>query len=398
MIKKVTRKAGNAMRKRYLILVAIFCIGLIACGKNENQPENETFIPLTQAATTSPSPSPTPTEVPVITEIPISPETELPAVVPEDVVPEGMVKSRLTGLWIPEETAQYRPYAMMINNIKVASPQSGLSAADILYEVLVEYGITRFMAVFEAQDAMTDTASRIGSVRSARHYFVNFANELDAIYVHFGGTSYATDQIKEEKVDEVDGIRGGLGNQAFSRDERIQAPHNVFLNLSVMLNEVFNSKLRTEWKPEREKIFNFYEEDTTLEAGTDAKKVTIQFSQSVRPYLVYDEESGEYIRYQFGVIHKDANNDQPLTFKNIIVQYVKHTEIGNGYLTLELDNAEGDGYYITNGKAIPIVWKRNETAHECHYYDTSGNELILNEGKTYIAVYPDDYRGGVIFE
>lgn len=382
------------MRKRYLILTVILCIGLIACGKNENQPENETFVPLTQAATPtpSPSPSPTPTEAPVVTEEPV------PTEVPENVIPEGMVKSRLTGLWIPEDTAQYRPYAMMINNIKVASPQSGLSAADILYEVLVEYGITRFMAVFEAQDAMTDTSSRIGSVRSARHYFVNFANELDAIYVHFGGTSYATDQIKEEQVDEVDGIRGGLGNQAFSRDERIQAPHNVFLNLSVMLNEVFNSKLRTEWKPEQDKIFNFYEEDTIPEGGTDANKVTIQFSQSVRPYLVYDTESGEYIRYQFGVIHKDANNDQPLTFKNIIVQYVKHTEIGNGYLTLELDNAEGDGYYITNGKAIPIVWKRNETAHECHYYDTSGNELILNEGKTYIAVYPDDYRGGVIFE
>lgn len=382
------------MKKRYFILAVILCIGLVACGKNENQSENETFIPLTQAATAtpSPSPSPTPTEVPVVTEEPV------PTEVPENVIPEGMVKSRLTGLWIPEDTAQYRPYAMMINNIKVASPQSGLSAADILYEVLVEYGITRFMAVFEAQDAMTDTSSRIGSVRSARHYFVNFANELDAIYVHFGGTSYATDQIKEEQVDEVDGIRGGLGNQAFSRDERIQAPHNVFLNLSVMLNEVFNSKLRTEWEPEQDKIFNFYEEDTIPEGGTDANKVTIQFSQSVRPYLVYDKESGEYIRYQFGVLHKDANNDQPLTFKNIIVQYVKHTEIGNGYLTLELDNAEGDGYYITNGKAIPIVWKRNETAHECHYYDKAGNELIINEGKTYIAVYPDDYRGGVIFE
>lgn len=396
------------MKRLYLFLLLLtLCFGASACGKNGNQPVgNQGDSPLVDIPTSQPTastensvedkqPSPTPTAVPTPTLTPTpEPEPTPDASLP----PEGMVKSRLTGLWIPEETAVYRPYAVMINNIKVASPQSGLSAADILYEALVEYGITRFMAVFEAQDATADTTSRIGSIRSARHYYVNLANELDAIYVHFGGTTYATDEISSSKTDEVDGIKGGLASWAFTRDERIQSPHNVFLNFSIMLNEVFNSSLRSEWDHAEDKFFRFYDEDTTPENGQKADKVTIQFSQSVRPYLVYDAENREYTRYQFGVLHKDANNDQPLVFKNIIVQYVKHTEISNGYLDLELENAEGDGYYVTNGVAVPITWKRNEAANECHYYDLSGERLEINVGKTYVAIYPDDYRGGLIFE
>lgn len=384
--------------KKFITLLFICCfIGtvLIACGKEEQVTENQGNL-----ATLTPTPTLTPTATPTPTSTPSPTPTEAitPSPEPENVIPEGMVKSKLTGLWISDDTAQYRPYAVMINNIKVASPQSGLSAADILCESLVEYGITRFMAVFEAQDALADTTSRIGSIRSARHYFVNFANEFDAIYVHFGGTTYATDEIINQQVDEVDGIKGGLANWAFTRDEAIQSPHNVFLNYSVMLNEVLKSSLRNEWDANRNEFFNFYEQDTIPENGKNAEKVTIQFSQSVRPYLIYDKDTGEYIRYQFGVVHKDANNDQPLTFKNIIVQYVKHSEISNGYLDLELENQEGDGYYVTNGVAIPIVWKRNEAKNECHYYDASGKELYINVGKTYIAIYPDDYRGGVIFE
>ena len=385
--------------KRFVLLLFVLAMVLCitACGKDKNsEVSSENMTTPTAALTSSPTPTSVPTPTTAPTTMPTATPEPTPTEIPEPEIPEGMVKSRLTGLWIPEETAMYRPYAVMINNIKVASPQSGLSAADILYEVLVEYGITRFMAVFEAQDVMSATTERIGSVRSARHYYVSLANELDAVYVHFGGTTFAYDKIKSDNTTDVDGIMGGLAGHAFTRDQSIQAPHNVFLNFSVMLNEVLKSSLRSEY--EREKFFSFNEEDTTPGNGQKADKVTIQFSQSVRPYLIYDKETGEYTRYQFGVLHTDPNNDQPLTYKNIIVQYAKHAPKSNEYITIDLEDAEGDGYYITNGVAIPIVWKRNETPNECHYYDLEGNELSINIGKTYIAIYPDDYRGGVIFE
>lgn len=383
--------------KRFIILATLIVVFLAACGKEENPTVTS------PDEVTSPTPSPTLSPTPTVTPSPTSSPTPTQNVTPtpeitEPVIPEGMVKSRLTGLWIPEETAHYRPYAVMINNIKVASPQSGLSAADILCEALVEYGVTRFMAIFEAQDAMADTTSRIGSIRSARHYYVTFANEFDAIFVHFGGTSYATDAIKQMHIDEVDGITETLAAKAFSRDKRIQSPHNVFLNFSIMLNDVFNSSLRSEWDNTRDEIFVFNETDVVPENGQTADKVTIRFSQSAKPYFTYDSESGEYTRYQFGILHKDANNDQPLTYKNLIIQYVKYSDIGNEYLTVDLDNAEGEGYYVTNGIAVPIRWKRPEGTNSCKYYDNNGNELVINVGKTYIAYYPDDNYDGVIFE
>ena len=154
-MKGMARDIEGRMRdmKRFglivLILVMVLCI--TACGKEENSEVSSENMPTSGAETTNtvtPTSVPTPTTAPTTT--PTATPEPTPTEVPEPEIPEGMVQSRLTGLWIPEDTAMYRPYAVMINNIKVASPQSGLSAADILYEVLVEYGITRFMAVFEA--------------------------------------------------------------------------------------------------------------------------------------------------------------------------------------------------------------------------------------------------------
>ena len=104
---------------------------------------------------------------------------------------------------MPEEVGNRRPYAVMLNNHEIASPQSGTSEASILYEAIVEGGITRLMGVYEQF-----STERIGSVRSARHYFVSFADEYDAIFVHFGETKYATAKIKELGIDNLSGLTG----------------------------------------------------------------------------------------------------------------------------------------------------------------------------------------------
>ena len=92
-----------------------------------------------------------------------------------------MVRSLLTGDWIDEKYDRMRPYTVMLNNIEYAYPQSGTSEAGIIYEILAEGGITRLMGVFD-----DITSDRVGSCRSARHYYVDFSEEYDAIYVHFG--------------------------------------------------------------------------------------------------------------------------------------------------------------------------------------------------------------------
>lgn len=302
---------------------------------------------------------------------------------------EGMAKSLLTGEWIPEEDAKKRPFAVVFNNITVSSPQSGIGDADILYEALVEAGITRLMGIYGVIRPDSLTAERLGSIRSARHYFVSFASEYDAILIHFGQTTYATKKMKALNTDHLGGTEG-YGVNSFYRDKTIKAPHNAFASLEGIEKGINSGKFRTELSEDQEGHFNFYEEDTMLSSDTLAETVTLSFSGSMQPYFVYDTELRLYTRYQFNGVHTDYNTKEALQFKNIIIQFVKQWDIDkNGYQTMDLLDVQGDGYYITNGFAMPITWKKKESAYFMRYYDESGNELTINTGKTYIAVFPN---------
>lgn len=352
-----------------MLLTAILGMTMLTmagCKKNkEKEEENE----ITPAVTNTPTP--TPTEVP---------ETH-----------ENEVKSKITGLWIPKENGNKRPYAIMFNNIKLASPQSGTAEAEILYEVLVEGGITRLMGIFEDLNE-----KRIGSVRSARHYYVSIADEYEAIFVHFGETTYATKKIKALGINNLSGLTG-ISDTVFFRDSSIKAPHNAFATKAGILKGTEIKGYNTEYSENFQSHFNFYEKDTDLQNGEAAAKVTLQFSNYASPYFTYDTEKKLYNRFQFDKEHIDYNTGKQLTYKNIIVQFVKEWNIDkNGYQTMDIENASGNGYYITNGIKTDITWKKNEDTGKMRYYDAQGNELTINAGKTYIALFPNDRTSDVV--
>ncbi len=324
------------------------------------------------------------------TAIPTAPPTVTPTIEPENH--DGDAKSKLTGLWVSKEISNKRPYAIMFNNIKFASPQSGTSEAGILYEALVEGGITRLMGIFED---LNDT--RIGSVRSARHYFVSFADEYDAIYVHYGETTYATKKISALDIDNLSGLTG-IATTVFFRDKSIAAPHNAFATREGILKGTDIKGYETEYPEDYEGHFTFYEEDTNLNSDQKAEKITLKFSNYASPYFTYNSKDKLYDRYQFDTKHIDYNTKEQLTFKNIIVQFVKEWNIDkNGYQTMDIENAQGNGYYITNGKKVDITWTKNESSRKMRYYDAQGKELTIIPGKTYIAVFPDNRVGDVVF-
>lgn len=297
---------------------------------------------------------------------------------------ENQAKSLLTGLWIDKKKAARRPYAVMINNISLANPQSGLSQASVLYEAIVEGGITRMMGIFEDFD--TD---RIGSTRSARHYFVSFADEYDAIFCHFGHTSYALNKISELGVDNLSGL-AGYGSLIYYRDNSIAAPHNAFASYKGIIKGTKELGYRTKYRDGFKGHFKFYEEDTDLDRGKAAGRVTIFFSSYTSPYFEYDTKTKEYKRFQFGGKHIDANTKQQLSFKNIIIMYVNQWDIdSHGYQTMDISETAGDGMYITNGKKIDITWEKSESAHQCIFYDKkTKKQLVMNPGKTYVGVVP----------
>lgn len=306
---------------------------------------------------------------------------------------KGQLKSPLTGLWVDKKTAKKRPVAVMINNISYASPQSGIGEASILYEAVVEGGITRLMAIYEDMDQ-----KRIGSVRSARHYFVSFADEYDAIFAHYGHTKYAVSKIKELKVDNLSGLES-IGNVVYYRDNSIKAPHNAFASAKGIKKGIKEKGYRTSLKEDLNNHFTFYDKNTRLK-GQSAKKVTLGFSGYTAPYFTYNKKKKLYYRYQFGSKHIDAAAKKQLSFKNLIIQYVSYWTIDakNGYQSMDIENSKGEGLYITNGAAVPITWDKNESKKEMHYYDEKGNLLTINPGKTYIALYPDNRKDNLKLE
>lgn len=351
------------MKKRnLLLLLTITACFLIAC-KKKGPAEDENQI----------TPTPTVTVTPTPTEEPENHDNE--------------VKSKLTGLWIPKEYGDRRPYALMFNNLQLASPQSGISEASVLYEAIVEGGITRLMGIFEEQNLNEE---RIGSVRSARHYFVNFADAFDAIYLHFGETTYAKKKMKKLGINDLDGLTG-IGDTVYYRDKSIKAPHNAFTSKEKILKGVEIKGYEKNYQDGYKGNFQFFEKDTDLSGGMNAEKVTIPFSNYNSPYFTYDSKEKVYNRFQFGKEHTDYNTGKQLTFKNILVQFVKEWDIDkNDYQTMDIENSSGKGFYITNGKSVEISWTMNEANRSLEYFDASGKKLTINPGKTYIAVFPND--------
>lgn len=379
-------------RRYFVFLVILTIIGLTSCGREAKTDENIlaalTVTPgiMENDEQDEPKPAATPTSVPTPTELP-DPYT-------------GMKQSRLTGEWIPEEQTELRPFAVMLNNIKTASPQSGIGEADIVYEALTEAGITRLMAVFSEIPADSGAAERLGSVRSARHYFVSIADEYDAIFVHFGETTYAAKKMKALGIDHITGMYGA-GVSSFYRDNTIKAPHNAFATLEGINTAVERAEIRTEYEKDYEKHFRFYRENTIPESkeATKVNKLTLGFSNYMSPWFVYSAQEQLYYRYQFDEKHLDYNTGEQLSFQNIIVQFVEEWNIDkNGYQTMDIEEAEGTGYYISDGVMVPITWVKSESRRFMRYYGEDGEELTINPGKTYVAVFPDSRIKYVITE
>lgn len=309
----------------------------------------------------------------------------------------GKAINPLTGLYIDEEVAARRPYGVMFSNIYTAFPHSGISQADVVYEALVEGKITRLFALFQDFDA-----EKIGPVRSSRHYYLDFALDFDAAYVHFGGSPQAYEAIKSLNIPTIDGIYSS--SEIFYRSNDRVAPHNAYTSFDGVMLATSQRGYRSDRRDDLENKLVFAEDEILLETGNEATKLTMNFFetndsryQSYSPvedysWFEYNDTTKLYERYQFDVPHVDVINDEQLVFDNIIVQFVSTwvipgDEAGRRDMTTI---GSGEGYYFTRGKYIPISWSKASHYEPTMYYDANGDILELNTGKTWITLYPND--------
>jgi len=300
----------------------------------------------------------------------------------------------LTGLYISKEAALRRPIGIMINNLKAAQPQSGIGQADIIYETLVEGDICRLFAVFQDFDA-----EKIGPIRSARHYFLDFAFDFDAIYVHYGQSPQADIAISNLGAPNLNGLSWLDTIMCFQDPERVR-PHSTYTSYEGLMAGWDKKEYRKELNTEIESKFTFSEEDYTPETLVNAKVVSLPYSSYNQPWFEYNDTEGLYYRFQFNEEQIDVETNEQLKFKNIIIQLVDIWRISGdteGRLDMDLI-ATGTGYYISNAKVIPITWEKTSHESPTKYYNEDGSELLLNKGKTWIAVFPSHKEDQITYE
>ena len=311
-------------------------------------------------------------------------------VIEEKVVAGENVEDNST-LEVPIKTVQTfkgtdRPIAVMIDNHKAALPQGGLKDAYMVYEIIVEGGESRLMALFKGKDL-----DKIGPVRSSRHYFLDYALENDAIYVHFGWSPQAEYDISNLKVNNINGI--SESSSSFWRTKDKSAPHNVATSTQKILEIAKRKDYAT--TSTKKSVLNYVVDDVKLENGEKADEITIPYSESNVVKYTYDSHTGRYQRYSKGIEETDWTTKEKVTTKNIIITFARNATINDGenkgrqtlYNTGTLD-----GYYITNGRAIKITCEKSSRSSQTVYKDLEGNEIKVNDGNTFVQICPIDAK------
>lgn len=286
---------------------------------------------------------------------------------------------------IVNEESKSRPYAVMINNVEGARKlQSGLQDAYMVYELMVEGGITRYLALF-----LDQTTERIGSIRSARHYYLDYALENDAIYVHHGYSPQAREDWSKLGVDRIEVNESTTGWRDKSASKTYE--FTLFTNIE-KLDKGIGSK-RTERN--KDLLLNYSVDNVDLsqmEGAIPANKVDIKYSSNTTTNYEYDTDKNIYLRSVNNKSQNDYVTGKQLTVKNILVYKVKYSNIqGDDKGRQTIDNVgTGTGYYISNGYAVPITWKKDSRSSATVYKYNNGQEIQVNDGNTFIQIMPDN--------
>ncbi|MGI5971464.1 MAG: DUF3048 domain-containing protein [Oscillospiraceae bacterium] len=353
-----------------VLLIIVTAVIFIKTGTGDESSPS-TSPAAVQSASPEPSvtistPSPTPTPEPT------------PTPPPEHMNP-------LTGLEVDAGKVNARPVAVVMNNIKQAQPQYGISEADIIYEVCAEGGITRMLALYQNPDGV----GSIGSVRSARPYFVEIALSHDAIFLHAGGSYQAYDYISINGATALDAITGGYEGSLFWRDRQRIYSHGYEHSMFTSGQNIASLFPKYNIRREHESGYSYevqFEWEVGLEGGTQANTVMVEFSGYKTGKFVYDPDTRLYGAWQYGAEHIDAGNNRQVAASNLLVLFTEERVLDSeGRLAVTLTGT-GSGKFFCGGKCVDITWSRPGICDQFRYYLEDGSPVTFERGKTYVCI------------
>lgn len=320
---------------------------------------------------------------------------------------EAKVAADLTGelfsasgaaTWINE-----RPLAVMVNNHVDARPQSGLIYADIIYEVVAEGGITRFIAVFQS-----NTPEKIGPVRSTREYYLMIVKELgDAMLMHIGYSPQALIDIDTWPVRSL--FRGGC--ESTPGCEWRDNPRNVAYEHTAYVSGVVLRELATKlgWAGKGDiTLWKFKDDSNLYSSKPSATSITVDFwtKGDYTGIFKFNPQNNSYLRYSgydangnpIPLMDQEKKNQQ-VEVKNLIVQFATEVSIAEdvkGRLEYQLIGSGKDLVFL-DGKVIDATWSKSGRDARTIFYDMSGNELQFNRGKFWVSIVPDRNVDQVVY-
>lgn len=315
-----------------------------------------------------------------------------------------------------------RPIVAIIENHLESRPQSGLSKADVVYEIVAEGGIARFLGVFYC--AIADNNYVIGQIRSARVYFINYALEYgdNPLFVHWGGANNIcnncpggvkprgdidpkVDAYKQlEKIGWVNGRYGNDMNGATNTGYPALFTDDRRMNLATEHQKVGSTDKIYEEATKRGYDYkdsdgNAWDTNFVSWKFVDGKAQTatatdIKFSfwESMPDYDVnwkYDSTNNKYLRFNGGSEHKDLENGEQLTAKNVVVVFVKEEgPVDKEHHMLYTVTGKGEALIFQNGVVINATWKKTTATDRLKLVDENGDEIKFVRGQIWIEVLP----------
>lgn len=331
----------------------------------------------------------------------------------EREVVNGKMQSWLTGEWKDAKITGRRNMAVMIDNKQASLPQYGISKADVIYEAPIEGRVTRLMALFEDYDDL----DHIGPVRSARDYYLYEAIGYDSIYCNWGlARPWVEELINSDSVDNVSQALAGIENGAPEAYDRISRPGINIEHTGYLFINGYNAAMERlgyaqEYREVFERPFAFAAEGyaATYDGYPGATHVYPGGTQNNQggygisnPCFAYNDVDRKYYRSQYGAAQVDEMTGEQLAVSNVIFKVCHGEERfpndpNYDYLAFRV-HGEGAAYIFTNGKVIQGTWKRETDTNTNRFYDSKGNEVVLNQGKTWICCIWDNYSQYISWE
>jgi hypothetical protein len=305
---------------------------------------------------------------------------------PKNNKPVSKKEEKIEGIDIVDVNSKLRPLAISINNTPVAiKVQQGLNKAYIVYEIPTEGYTSRLLALYKGEEDV-----KFGTIRSARHNMIDFSYESDAIFTAYGWSHYAEDQLKSGIINYVNGI-AGEGGMYRENPLDLDYEHTVNMNTSTVYNYARDSKGYS-LESDNTILLKYNPEDVDLssrDGSMTANRVFIDYG-SVENNFYYDGETKMYKRNVNDVDTKDFSTGENFTTKNIIIEKISYYPTDdNHYWNLNVVG-EGDGYFVTNGNAVPIRWSKSDRNAKTKYTYLDGSEIEVSDGRTYIEVMIHD--------